>query len=163
MYDLEPVTFIMSFLFMAALSAPFIYYGQQTKKKNTTLISKLKELAQAKSAIPTELEIWRSRFGLGLDYHQKVLVYVKTGTAEAETVLQLSEFEKVNLIKNFGKVVGKTQSNKLPEFIALEFIPKLPHCKPISLEVYDALDFSDLQGETVLADKWFEILKKQLN
>jgi hypothetical protein len=148
---------------MCAFSAPFIYYGQQNKKKNLSLISKIHEVAKGKGALPTEIETWRTRYGFGIDYQQKVLVYVQQGAEEIEKSLRLSDYRKVNLIKTLRELDGKTNSNKLPEYLALELIPKSEKGEIHSLEIYDAEYYSDLLGETVLADKWLEIIKKQLN
>ncbi len=147
---------------MCAFSAPFIYHGFQNREKNNKLIAHLTELAQSKSANPKEIETWRYQYALGIDLYQNVLVYVRHGIDSFSSCLDLGDYGKVNLIKNFQNPTTTAQTQKLPEFVALELVPKVASKEVVLLEIYDAEHYSDLLGETVLAEKWFELIKNQL-
>lgn len=163
MFEIDPVTFLMSCILMCAFSVPFIYNGQKNKKIARTLMAKLNELAQLKGANPTEIDIWRFRYALGLDVSQNVLVYLCQDTTSVSYSLNLADFKTVRLIKKYQELNGKSQTQKLPEYLALELVPVDSVAQVVSLELYDGELFSDLMGETVLADKWVGILNKQLN
>tara|TARA_R110002072_G_scaffold214404_2_gene371677 strand:- start:163939 stop:164430 length:492 start_codon:yes stop_codon:yes gene_type:complete len=163
MFEIEPVTLLMSCLLMCAFSVPFIYNGQKNKKITKALMAKLVELAKFQGANPTEIESWRFRYALGLDVKHNVLTYLRQDTESLSYNLNLSEFKAVKLIKKYQEVNGKPQTQKLPEYVALELIPVASGAQMISLEIYDGELYSDLMGETVIAEKWVGILNKQLN
>ncbi|TXE11426.1 hypothetical protein [Algoriphagus aquimarinus] len=126
-------------------------------------MAKLNELAQLKGVNPTEIDTWRFRYALGLDVSQNVLVYLCQDTTSVSYSLNLADFKTVRLIKRYQEINGKSQTQKLPEYLALELVPVDSVAQVVSLELYDGELFSDLMGETVLADKWVGILNKQLN
>ncbi|WP_339878006.1 hypothetical protein [uncultured Algoriphagus sp.] len=163
MFTIEPVTLTMSCLLMFAFSVPFIYHGQKNKAINKKLLANLNDLANRKGANPTEVDTWRCRYALGLDQKENVLVYLRNDTDSISYSLDLAEYKNVQLIKKFQVENGKELTTKLPEYVGLQLIPKLPSAEPVALEIYDAEMYSDLLGETVMADKWVAILNKQLN
>ncbi|MEB2775215.1 hypothetical protein SYJ56_07840 [Algoriphagus sp. D3-2-R+10] len=162
MFEIDPVTLLMSCLLMCAFSVPFISHGLKNKKKNNLLITQLNELAQSIGATPTEIDTWRHRYAIGIDVNQGILTYVRHGVDAVNQRLELADFKKVNLIKNYQATTEKPKLHQLPEYVALELIPKASDTNAISLEIYDAEQYSDLLGETVLADKWLELVKNQL-
>ena len=163
MIDIEPVTFIMSCLLMCVFSVPFIYNGQKNKKISRALLANLNEMAKSQGANLTEIDSWRNRYALGLDSQHKVLSYMRLDSENVSYNLNLGEFKSVKLIKNYQEINGKPQTHKLPEYVGLELIPNKAEAGAVNLEIYDAELYSDLMGETVLAEKWLGILNKQLN
>ncbi|MEB2785633.1 hypothetical protein [Algoriphagus persicinus] len=162
MFEIDLVTLLMSCLLMCAFSVPFITHGLKNKKKTNLLITQLKELGQSIGASPSELDTWRHCYAIGIDVHQGVLFYVRHGVASVSHRLELADYKKVNLIKNFQSNTERPKAPQLPEFVALELIPVASSENTVSLEIYDVEQYSDLLGETVLADKWFELVKSQL-
>ncbi|SFT92637.1 hypothetical protein SAMN04489724_2891 [Algoriphagus locisalis] len=163
MFDVEPVTLIMSCLLMCAFSVPFIYNGQKNKKIEKKLLINLKELASQKGANPTEVETWRFRYAMGLDQQENILVYLRQDSESLSYSLNLAEYKNVQLIKKYQESNGKELNHKLPEYVGLQLNPKNASQEPVTLEIFDAEMYSDLNGETVLADKWVAIINKQVN
>ncbi|MBN7817004.1 hypothetical protein [Algoriphagus pacificus] len=163
MFDIEPVTLIVSTLFMCTFCAPFIYYSQKNKKKNKLLISKLHEQANSAGANLSEVETWRFRYGIGFDSKKKVLVYLQDGQDLSLKSFNLNEYRKVNLIKKYSDEKQANQNYRIPESVVLELVPRLESSDLHQLEFYHADHFTDLQGETVLADKWYQTLKNQVH
>lgn len=127
------------------------------------MLTNLNELARQRGANPTEIETWRFRYAMGLDPKENVLVYLRQDSQSLSYTLNLSEYKTVQLIKKFQEVNGKELTTKLPEYVGLQLNPKKSSEEPVALEIFDAEMYSDLSGETVLADKWVAILTKQLN
>jgi len=163
MFDIEPVTLIMSLILMCAFSIPFIYNAQKSKKKSKEIKTKLHELAQSMNATPSEIEIWRNRYALGLDPTQNKLIYLRQDEDFVSYKLDLGEFKKASLIKHFQEVDGKQMTTKLPEYLAIELTPVAAGAKVVTMEIYDSEHYSDLMGETVLAEKWINNLNNRLN
>lgn len=163
MFDIEPVTFIMSFILMCAFSIPFVYSAQKNKRKIKAIKAKLQEVAKSMDASPSEVEIWRNRYAFGLDPSQNKLIYLREEEDFVSYKLDLREFRKASLIKHFQEVDGKQQTTKLPEYLAIELTPVAADAKLVTLEIYDAEHYSDLLGETVLAEKWINNLNNRLN
>lgn len=148
---------------MCAFSVPFIYNGQKNRKIKKKLLNNLNELASRQGSNPTEIDTWRFRYAMGLDHKENVLVYLRQDSESLSYSLNLAEYKNVRLIKKFQEVNGKQITTKLPEYVGLQLIPKKDSMETVALEIYDAEMYSDLLGETVLADKWVAILSKQLN
>lgn len=153
----------MSCLLACIFCLPFIYNGQKNKKLEKKLLANLNELANLLKATPTEIDTWRFRYGLGLDLKENVLVYLRQDSESISYSLKLADYKNVQLLKRFQEVNGKAQTYKIPDFVGLQLNPKEASAKPVVLEFYDAEMYSDLFGETVLADKWLAIINKQLN
>jgi len=163
MFDIEPVTLIVSTLFMCAFCAPFIYYSQKNNKKNKVLISRLHELASLSGAKLTEIETWRSRYGLGLDSNKKILIYCQNAETQVSKILYLNEYRKVSLIKNTKEQKSSNQNYSIPQSVTIELVPRMENSEKLHLEIYHADHFTDLQGETVLAEKWYNTLKNEVH
>lgn len=148
---------------MCAFSVPFIYNGQKNKKIEKKLLINLKELASQKGANPTEVETWRFRYAMGLDQQENILVYLRQDSESLSYSLNLAEYKNVQLIKKYQESNGKELNHKLPEYVGLQLNPKNASQEPVTLEIFDAEMYSDLNGETVLADKWVAIINKQVN
>ena len=161
MIDIEPVTVIMSLLLFGAFTVPFIYHSQKNKKKEKSLLSKLSEGASQQNAIPNEQETWRQLYAIGMDTSKKILVYHREN--EQTSVLNLNEFSKVKLQKSNLEIANGEATRTVLHSLNLELIPKNAHASSIFLELYDGDRFSDLLGETVLAEKWEKIIQSNLN
>lgn len=148
---------------MCAFCVPFIHNGQKNRKIEKKLLANLNELASQKGANPTEIETWRFRYAIGLDQKENVLVYLRQDNESLSYSLNLAEYKNVQLIKKFQEVNGKELITKLPEYVGIQLNPKKASAEPVALEIFDAEMYSDLYGETVIADKWVAILNKQLN
>ena len=163
MFEIEPVTLSVCILLLCAFCAPFLYYSKKNSKRNKQLIAKLYELAGSSGANLSEVETWRARYGIGVDSTKKVLVYFQSGEDEATKILNLNDYGKVSLLKNYPEEKPGKQNYRIPESVAIELVPRLDSSAIHRLEFYHADHFTDLQGETVLADKWYQTLKNQIH
>lgn len=161
MIDIEPVTGILSLILFGAFTVPFILHSLKNKKIEQALLAKINEVAATRNAKPEQIETWRRLYGIGLDSSKKVLVYLRDD--EQSETLDLQDFSKVKLVKTNIDVVGEESTHSVLNYVGLELTPKTNHKLPVVLEFYDGDKFSDLMGETLLADKWEKILKSNLN
>lgn len=154
MLEIDPVVLGMACILSIAFCIPFVYQIQKNKKKLKKLNTELQSIADISGACPDVVEIWRHRYALGLDSSRSILVYLQSEPNRIEHNLDLKQYKKVNLVKTFQRTEDKKNLSKLPDYIGLELIPKSADLKAIAVEFYDGNEFSDLQGETVLAEKW---------
>ncbi|WP_425638291.1 hypothetical protein ACPUEN_02710 [Algoriphagus yeomjeoni] len=158
MLEIDPVIVIMSSILTVAFCLPFAYQMRKNKNKEVLLKAEITSLAESSGAKPEITEFWRQRYAIGLDSSLGVLLYLQQEPKHLVQTLDLKNFKKVNITKIFEETSDKTHVHKLPEYISLDFIPKSPEDKNVVLEIYDGEEFSDLQGETVLAEKWAALL-----
>lgn len=163
MFEIDPVTLTVSILLLCTFCAPFYYYSNKNNQKNKHLIKKLHELAGSSEANLSEFETWRTRYGIGVDSQKNVLVYFQTGEEDTTKILNLNEFKKVNLLKNYPEEKSGKLNYRIPESVSIELLPKADSSAIHRLEFYHADHFTDLQGETVLADKWYQTIKNQIH
>ena len=163
MFEIEPVTLSVSILLLCTFCAPFYYYSKKNNQRNKQLITKLHELAASSEANLSEFETWRTRYGIGVDPKKNVLVYFQSGEEDSSKILNLNEFRKVNLLKNYLQEKPDKSNYRIPESVVIELVPRMESSAIHRLEFYHADHFTDLQGETVLADKWYQTLKNQIH
>lgn len=161
MFDIEPVTIVLSLLLFGAFTAPFVYHSSKKKKKTKALESKLNELAKAQGANLSLTEIWRNYYVFGLDPSKNCLIYFQDTPEFSPIVLDLNDFKKVGVIRKNLESKNESSGRQILDYLALE-LTKKSGGNAIQLEFYNGDLFSDLMGETLLADKWLETLQKQL-
>ncbi|MBC6367851.1 hypothetical protein [Algoriphagus sp. AK58] len=160
MISIDPVTAVLSLVLFSAFAAPFVYHFQKNKKKENLLTQNLKEAAKNAGANPDQMETWRHQYAIGLDTSKKVLVYHHDGEVATSFCIPLSEVKKVSVLKK-TKEVGESKKSVI-EHIGLEVQYVSSTKKSILLEIFNEDLFSDLIGESVLAEKWAEIIRKHL-
>lgn len=160
MISIDPVSAVLALVLFGAFTVPFIYHFQKNKKKEKQLSLKLQDAGKTAEAKPDLIETWRHQYALGLDTTRKVLVYLSEGEVNNSFCIPLSEVKKVSvLIKT--KEIGELKKTVI-EHVDLEIYFISPTRKALMLEIFNEEQFSDLMGETVLAEKWAEIIKKHL-
>jgi hypothetical protein len=162
MIDIEPVTLVMSLALFGAFTVPFIYHSQKNRKKEAFLKGHLFEVAKNLGAIPDQTEIWRNQYALGIDTTKRVLSYHREVPNSNSMVFDLKDFKKASIVKRNLEIKNGETHKSILDYLALELIPKSGN-NPIQLEIYDGEQFSDLLGETVLAEKWAELIQRNLN
>jgi hypothetical protein len=162
MIDFEPVTLLMSLALFGAFSVPFIYHSQKNRKKEASLKSHLFEVAKKLEAMPDQTEIWRNQYALGIDTSKGVLSYHREVPISYSMAIDLKDYKKVSLIRRNSDMKNGTVNNTVLDYLALELFPK-SGTSSIQLEIFDGEQFSDLLGETVLAERWAEIIQSHLN
>lgn len=163
MFDIEPVTLVFSFVLFGAFTVPFIYHSQKNKKKDSQLLERLLEKALSLDARIDTQESWRHEYALGIDSNKKILFYYSDSQEESPLAINLKEYRNVSVSKKFLEVKTESNSRSVLDFVSLELIPKESKKGGIHLELYDGEKYSDLLGESLLAEKWAEIVQKNLN
>lgn len=160
MITIDPITAVLSIALFGALATPFILHIQKNKKKEKLLTQKLQEAGKSVNAKPDQLEMWRQLYAIGLDTSKKALLYHQEGEINTSFCIPLADIKKVAVLKK-TKEVGESKKTVI-EFVGLEIQSSNSTKKPVILEIFNEEKFSDLLGETVLAEKWAEIIKKHL-
>jgi iron only hydrogenase large subunit-like protein len=163
MFDIDPVTLIMSCVLFCAFAAPFIYYANQNGKKELALKAKLTKTALAGEATPDQVEVWRNQFGLGLDSKKNILVYLHESEVNISYIVDLEDVKQAVVRKRTREVNGTSGKTTVVDYVGLELHYKAENKKSILLEIYDGEEFTDLLGETVLAEKWAGLINQRLN
>jgi len=160
MISIDPVTAMLSLVLFGAFTVPFIYHHQKNKKKQKQISQKIQQAGIGTHTKPDQLEIWRHHYAIGLDTFSKVLFYLQEGETNATYCIPLAEIKKVSAIKK-TKEIGEPKKSII-DFVGLELQYISPSQKSLVLEIYDGDKFSDLMGETVLAEKWATTIQKHL-
>jgi hypothetical protein len=163
MIDIDPVTTSLSFLLFGAVCAPFIYQSIKDTKKRKVLLLKLSELAFLKNGTPTQSEIWRNQYAIGLDPEKKVLAYMRSSDQPLTSTIDLQQVKSAKIQKITREVKSESSKRTIVDFVGIELNYLLEGAKPTVLEFYDAELFTDLNGESVLAEKWVELISNSLN
>ncbi|MDX5338362.1 MAG: hypothetical protein LPK25_05000 [Cyclobacteriaceae bacterium] len=163
MFDIEPVTLVFSFVLFGAFTVPFIYHSRKNSQKESRIFQQLSESAsKLNSSIDTK-ESWRYEYALGLDSQKGILYYFQSTEEKAPTPYRLQDFKKVYVTKKNLEFQSGSNTKSVLDKVSLELTPKDSKTSPVTLELYDGEKYSDLMGETLIADKWAELLKKHLN
>ena len=161
MFSIDPVTAILSFVLFCAFTVPFIYHIQKNKAKEKLLLKKLKAEGLAQGAQATEIDTWRNQYAIGLDPTKKIVLFAFMGELDFSCSIPLSDVKKVSISKIVRESGNDENKRTLIDKVGLEFAHTSGK-KNSYLEFYDSELFSDRAGETLLAEKWAELIQKQL-
>lgn len=163
MIDIEPVTLVFSFVLFGAFTVPFIYHSQQNKKKESKLLEKLLSAAKTQDGKIDLQETWRHEYAIGLDSSKKILFYHQNSLEDSPLSIDLRNIKKVSVSKKLLEFKSGSTAKSILDQVSLELLPKDSKKASIHLELYDGEKYSDLLGETLLAEKWAELIQKNLN
>lgn len=163
MFDIDIPTLVVTSVFIAAVTAVFIYYSLKSKKERKEFQSKFNQFISGLNLKPEKKEDWRNRFILGIDSHKQTLVYCDFGKSEDKIVISLPEVSKAVVHEVFQEHEQSSTSRKVLENLFLKIQFKNPVKASINLPIYSAEDFSDLLGETVLASNWAQFINQELS
>ena len=163
MFDIEPVTLVFSFVLFGAFTVPFIYHSQKNRQKESKIFEKLLESALSQDSRIDTKESWRFEYALGLDSQKGILYYYQNSSEGSPFTFKLQEFKKISVAKKNLEFQSGTATKSVLDKIDLELTPKDPKKGVILLELYDGEKYSDLLGETLIAEKWADLTKKHLN
>ncbi len=163
MFGIDASTLVVSIIFVFAIIAPFVYHGLKNKKHQKTQMENFQSFAKTIGVKPAKIENWRNLYLLGLDPNSKILLYFKDGLNPEQTFINLEEVVKINIYEKSRIVELGVEKRNVLDYLGIQFNFK-DHYKPEKIiEIYDAEIFSGQDGESVLAKKWVELLKSQLN
>ena len=161
MFDIDPITLVISTVLFAAFCAPFVFHIRKQRKLAKQLQARFALLAKDAHIAPNKVDFWRNKYALGLDESKRQLLYVRSGEDETVQLLDLGYPFAVKSYKQSDSNLAEKAptEEKFMDRMGLQFSLKAPIPKNYSLEFYNSELFSDQMGEIVLLRKWEEILR----
>jgi hypothetical protein len=162
MFDIDPVTLSLSFLLFGALCTPFIYHSLKNSKKRKALEVKLHELASQKNGHISQSEFWRNFYAIGLDQENKLLAYLRNNGEPLVFLIDLQQVKSAKIHKIAREVKSDASKRIILDYVGIELSYLQEGSKPTVLEFFDAELFTDLNGESVIAESWLESIQNTL-
>lgn len=161
MFDIDPITLVISSVLFAAFCAPFVFHIRKQRKIAKHQQARFALFAKDAHISPNKVDFWRNKYVLGLDEKQRQLLYVKFGEEEIVHLLDLGyPFEMKSYMQSDKKTAEKGPiEEKFMDRMGLQISLKSAIAKSVTLEFYDSEVFSNQMGEIVLLRKWEEILR----
>ncbi|WP_372948605.1 hypothetical protein [Mariniphaga sp.] len=156
-------TIIITLVFIAIVTVPFILTGYSRKRKKKNLFHRLTQMAGNEGCTITHHEFCAD-FVIGLDgMANRLFFYKKVETLEIAKSLHLREFKSCKVINSNRTVENKKEKYYVVDKLDLIFYPTEKGAPEISIELYnDEYDSLTLTGELQLAEKWEKLLNEQL-
>jgi len=163
MFDIDPVTLSLSFLLFGALCTPFIYHSLKNSKKRKALEMKLHELASQKNGHISQSEFWRNFYAIGLDPENNLLAYLKNNSEPLALLIDLHQVKSAKIQKIARELKSDSSKRIILDYVGIELSYFQEGSKPTVIEFFDAELFTDLNGESVIAESWVELIQNTLN
>lgn len=159
MFDIEPISLVISMVIMLLFSTPFVIFKRKQSKKIKAQKLFLDQWQNKAGLKFDQSDDWRDRYFIGLDSERKVLVYVIFDAENTVHQIDLSKASDVKVLKmeREVKVEGKTTNVIDSLSLKIDLMGEKEAAK--ILEFYDSDLFSDNLGELPLIQKWQEKLK----
>ncbi|WP_372947839.1 hypothetical protein [Mariniphaga sp.] len=156
-------TIIITFIFIAIVTIPFVLTGYSKKRKKKNLLRKLTEIAGNEGGTISQHEFC-SNFVIGLDEMANHLYFYKKGeNMEIAKSINLREFKICRLLNTNRTIGEKKSSYSVIDKLELCFYPNDKNRPDESLEIYnDEYDSLTLSGELQLAEKWEKLLNERM-
>ncbi|HNP18989.1 MAG TPA: hypothetical protein PKL31_11180 [Fulvivirga sp.] len=158
---MEFSTTIIGLVSIALISLPFVLMSKSRKDREKQLFNSLQAIANKINSSINEFDLGPG-FAIGFTSNQQAVVFYKNkNELEVEKVISLDEIQKckVNSINNTTKS-GNVES--FVERLELAFVPKNKRPEDLKIELYNAKDSFQLNGEFQLALKWEELINTKL-
>ena len=162
MIDIDIPTLAVSSVLLLGVITPFVSYSIKSKKAKKEFLDGFSDFTSQLNLNIDVQEDWRNRYVLGLDNVKKVLVYYQTGEDKVGQQIELDEVSQAVLHQSY-LINESAAKNKTLDYLALQLHFKDPSRKSLSLEIYRHENYSDLLGETILADKWTDLINQSLD
>lgn len=162
MFDFDSITLLIAIVSMIAFAFPFVIYSKKITKENIQKSTKLEEFIKSQQLNVTVKELWRDRYFVGMDLHQRKLVYVQNLQEFQPIVIQLDDINHVAKHEASRMLGSGKNQRKIIDELHLQLVGKSGKLKA-SLEIYNGEIFSDLSGEPVLIEKLENILKSHIH
>lgn len=159
MFTTEPVTLVMAAILLGAFCIPFILHFLKRNQKRSKLIQEFNRLTEPYGS-PIDLQdIWRNQYIIGLMTATKTMVYYKEGEQPISHVFSLADIDDIQVKSKFRELKSGKEKKKVVDETGL--LISLKNQKSVYLEFFNQDNFTDLLGESVLAEKWAELLRNQ--
>jgi len=160
---------IITLVFLAIITVPFVLTGYSKKRKKTLLFRRLTEMAENEKSTLVQHEFCGD-FAIGLDEMANHLFFCKkVENLKIEKSIDLRDYKSCKVFNSNRTISGKSKNDKQYVLDKLELVlyPLKNETSEISLEIYnDEYDSLTLTGELELAQKWEKLLNerfKELN
>ena len=159
MFTTEPVTLVMAAILLGAFCIPFILHFLKRNQKRSKLIQEFNRLTEPYGS-PIDLQdIWRNQYIIGLITATKTMVYYKEDEQPVSHVFSLADIDDIQVKSKFRELTSGKEKKKVVDETGL--LIKLKNQESVYLEFFNQDNFTDLLGESVLAEKWAELLRNQ--
>ncbi len=154
----------MAIVLVAMIISPFLLHHLSQKRKEAKIFNDILVLSESENAIISQKETWRQRYVIGIDELSKKIYYInKNKDNEERTIINLSEVDEcsINAISRNAKTTSGNVT--IIERLDLVFTFNKSDKQEKSLQFYDSSVFMSPDNERVLIEKWFGIIKSNLN
>jgi hypothetical protein len=159
MFDIEPVSLVISLVIITLFSAPFVIYKRTQSQKIKAQSLFLEQLETGNNLKFDQSEKWRDLYFIGLDSFRKILVYVKFGAENTIHHIDLSKATDVKLLQMEREVKVDGRPLNVIDNLTLKIESHGEKRETILLEFYDCELFSDNMGELPIIQKWEKTVK----
>lgn len=159
MFDIEPVTLVLSLVIIALFTTPFVIYKRKQSSKIKAQKLFIEQLENDSNLKFDHSDTWRDLYFIGLDMGKKVLVYVKFGPEKTALQIDLSRAIDIQLVKIERTVEIDGKPGNVIDGLSLKIEISNEKKEAKILEFYDCELFSDNMGEWPLIQKWEKMLK----
>ncbi|SHE47392.1 hypothetical protein SAMN05444274_101451 [Mariniphaga anaerophila] len=156
-------TIIITIIFLAIVSLPFVISGNKRKKQKKNLLGKLSELAKKENCTITQHEFCGD-FVIGLDNQNNYLFfYKKVENKEVQQSANLTDFSSCRVLKAIKTMGEKKEQYHVINKLELCFYPLAKSQPDVLIEFYNTdYDRLTLTGEIQLAEKWEKLLNEKM-
>lgn len=159
MFDIEPVTMVLSLVIIALFTTPFVIYKRKQSQKIKDQRLFIEQLESGSNLKFDHSDSWRDLYFIGIDMGKKVLVYVKFGPEKTTHQIDISRATEIQLLKIERSVEIDSKKSTVIDGLSLKIEISGEKKEVKILEFYDCELFSDNMGEWPLIQKWEKMLK----
>lgn len=160
---MDLATIIITFIFIAIVTIPFVLTGYSKKRKKKNLFRRISEMAESEDCTITQHDFCAG-FVIGLDrMSNRLFFYKKVENLEIAKSVNLREFKSCKTYNSNRTVGEKKEKYYVIDKLELTFYPAEKGTPGISIELYnDEYDSLTLSGELRLSEKWEKLLNERL-
>ncbi|MCH6235164.1 hypothetical protein [Cognataquiflexum rubidum] len=159
MFDIEPVTLVLSLVIIALITSPFVIYKRKQSHKIKAQKLFMEQMESGSNLKFDHADSWRDLYYIGLDTGKKALVYVKFEPEKTAHQIDLSWATDIQLVKIERAVEIDGKPANVIDRLSLKIEISNEKKGAKILEFYDCDQFSDNMGEWPLIQKWEKLLK----
>jgi hypothetical protein len=159
MFDIEPVSLVISLVLIILFSLPIVLYKRKQSQNIKSQELFLEQIKSESNLQFAESDKWRDLYFIGLDPVKNILVYIKFGSENTIHKIDLSKSTELQLVKNERTATIQGKPVNVIDGLYLKINNKEEKGGERVLEFYDSELFSDNLGELPLIQKWEKTLK----
>ncbi|MGY0392270.1 hypothetical protein ACW5R3_06930 [Bizionia sp. KMM 8389] len=155
-------TIIIGIVIITLVTVPLVYIQMSQKKKKKKAKNEFLSRAKTENVHVSEIDFWGTYYALAIDETTSQLVYSKKTDSDSKWLTaNLNEVTDCYIHKTEHSLKNKG-SNKT-EIDRLDLVLRTKGKSDYVLEFYNVDINIEMAGETLLLEKWRQIIKKHLN